>query len=199
MALSELHAAKLLAMDTERLVLRAPQDSDLAAMFEIQADPSANRFNPSAQLSTREAALELLQCWQRHWQAQGFGYWAIALREQPEQVLGFGGLMAKRVDGHEGLSLYFRFRPQAWGQGYASEMALAALTLAFEALHAPAVLAVVQPANMPSRKTLERIGMRLKASLADVPGQAPNLLYEMTAAAFASAPKVRPEPTPFGA
>lgn len=199
MVLNELRGAKLFSPDTERLVLRPPQDSDLEAMFEIQADPTVNRFNAAAMLSTREAAQELLQCWQRHWQTEGFGYWAIALRTQPEQVLGFGGLMSKRIDGQQGLSLYFRFRPQAWGQGYASEMALAALALAFEHLRAPAVLALVQPANMPSRKTLERIGLHLKASLADVPGQAPNLLYEITAAAFAAAPKLRPEPTPFGA
>ncbi len=199
MVSNELRGAMLCSPETERLLLRPPQDSDLDALFEIQADPTVNRFNPGATLSSREAAQQLLQSWQQHWQTEGFGYWAIALRSQPQHLLGFGGLMSKRIDGRQGLSLYFRFRPQAWGQGFASEMALAALALAFGPLRAPAVLALVQPANMPSRKTLERIGLHLKASLADVPGQAPNLLYEITAAAYAAAPKLRPEPTPFGA
>ncbi|CAN5229722.1 hypothetical protein BH11PSE10_BH11PSE10_00580 [soil metagenome] len=193
---SAVPAAHLL---TARLVLRAPLPSDLEAMFELHADPIANRFSPSGPLASREASAALLQCWLAHWQAQGFGYWAIAEREQPDQVIGFGGVMRRVVSGVSDLYLYFRFRPQAWGQGLASEMALAALELAFENLAEARVLAVVLPVNTPSRKTLERIGLLLKSSLADVPGQSPNLVYEITAERFAELPKTPPIPTPFGA
>ncbi|MDN3922212.1 GNAT family N-acetyltransferase [Roseateles violae] len=186
-------------LETARLLLRAPQAGDLDAVFELQADPIANRFSPSGPLASREAAAALLQGWLAHWQARGFGYWAIARREQPEQLIGFGGVMQRSLGGIAGLHLYFRFLPQHWGQGLASEMAQQALELAFASLHAPSVLAVVLPANTPSRKTLERIGMLLKSSLADVPGQAPSLVYELTAARFAGLPRVPPAPTPFGA
>lgn len=193
------HSAPL---ETARLMLRPPRASDLDAMFELHADPVANRFSPSGPLVSREASEALLQSWLAHWQAKGFGYWAIAARERPGALLGFGGVMSRAVGGMGGaggLYLYFRFSPQAWGQGFASEMSLQALELAFEGLHEPNVLAVVLPANTPSRKTLERIGMLLKGSLADVPGQSPSLVYEMTAPRFASLPKVTPAPTPFGA
>jgi RimJ/RimL family protein N-acetyltransferase len=199
MTLSESSACVVSSLETTRLLLRAPRLSDLDAMFELQTDPVANRFSPSGPLDSREAALALLQGWLAHWQTQGFGYWAIARREQPEQLIGFGGVMNRTVGGVTGLYLYFRFRPQEWGQGLASEMALQALELAFEQQRAANVLAVVLPANTPSRKTLERIGMLLKSSLADVPGQAPSLVYEMTATRFAELPKTPPAPTPFGA
>ncbi len=195
-AFSALSDAPLL---TSRLALRAPQSSDLEAMFELLADPVANRFSACGCLATREASEALLAGWLAHWQAEGFGYWAITSREQPEQVLGFGGVMRRTVDGVSNLYLYFRIRPQAWGQGLASEMAMAALSLALDTLHEPRVLAVVMPANMPSRKTLERIGLLLKSSLADVPGQPPSLVYEITAERFAALPKTQPAPTPFGA
>jgi len=204
MALSE----SLAPLETARLVLRAPTAMDLAALHEINADPVAQRFNPGGSQPSREAALELLQSWQLHWQKHGYGYWAIALRDPLQSadagaagahVLGFGGVMAKPVDGQQGLNLCFRFRPHAWGQGYASEMSQAALELAFARLHTPAVLAVVPPANTPSRRTLERIGMRLKGSLADVPGQPPSLIYEITAAQYARCPRRVAEPTAFGA
>lgn len=190
------HSAPL---ETARLLLRPPLASDLDAMFELHADPVANRFSPSGPVVSREASEALLQSWLAHWQAKGFGYWAIAARERPEALLGFGGVMSRTVGGVTGLYLYFRFIPQAWGQGFASEMSLQALELAFEGLHEPNVLAVVLPANTPSRKTLERIGMLLKGSLADVPGQSPSLVYEMTAPRFAKLPKLQPAPTPFGA
>lgn len=199
MALSESSAFAPSGLETARLSLRAPQAADLDAVFELHADPVANRFSPSGPLASREASDALLQGWLAHWQDKGFGYWAIAERAQPEQLLGFGGVMSRTVGGVTGLYLYFRFRPQAWGQGLASEMAMKALELAFEQLHAANVLAVVLPANTPSRKTLERIGMLLKSALADVPGQAPSLVYEMTAARFAELPKTLPPPTPFGA
>ncbi|MDM4766245.1 GNAT family N-acetyltransferase [Pelomonas sp. SE-A7] len=187
------------AHETARLLLRAPQAADLAALHEIQSDPVSNRFHPGGLLETQDQAAELLQAWQAHWQVQGFGYWAIALLERPGELLGFGGLMNKPVAGRQALSLYFRFRPQAWGQGYAAEMAQAALRLAFGPLQAPAVLAVVQAANTPSRKTLERVGLRLKGSLADVPGQPADLLYEITAGHHATLPQLPPQATPFGA
>jgi ribosomal-protein-alanine N-acetyltransferase len=182
-----------------RLLLRAPRPADLDVVFELHADPVCTRCSASATLGRRDEAQALLQGWLEHWQTYGFGYWVIAAREQPDFVIGFGGVMHKTIDGVSGLYLYFRFRPQAWGQGFASEMALQALGLSFDTLKQSQVLAIVLPANTPSRKTLERIGMLLKRALADVPGQAPSLVYEMTAARFAELPKTLPPPTPFGA
>jgi ribosomal-protein-alanine N-acetyltransferase len=187
------------ATDSARLLLRAPRAADLDAVFELHADPICTRCSASATLGRRDQAQALLQTWLAHWQACGFGYWVIAAREQPDVVIGFGGVMHKTVDGVAGLYLYFRFRPQDWGQGYASEMALKALDLSFAALKQTQVRAIVLPANTPSRKTLERIGMLVKSALADVPGQPPSLVYELSAARFAGLPKVQPQPTPFGA
>lgn len=186
-------------LQTARLWLRALREQDLDAVYELHADPVTNRFSPGGPMQSREAAAELLQGWLAHWQAQGFGYWAIALRERPEELIGLGGIMSRPVAGQPGLYLYFRFRPQHWGQGYASEMAQAALALAFEHLQAGAVQAVVQPANTPSRKTLDRLGLLLKGSLADVPGQPPSLQYEISAARWATLPRTPADPTPFGA
>jgi RimJ/RimL family protein N-acetyltransferase len=186
-------------LDTARLTLRAPRAEDLDALHALHADPVTNRFSPGGPLHSRAEAAALLQGWLDHWQAQGFGYWAIALRERPEELIGLGGIMSRPIAGQPGLYLYFRFQPASWGQGYASEMTQAALALAFGRLQAPAVRAVVQPANTPSRKTLERTGLLLTGSVADQPGQAPHLLYEISATRWASLPRTPPEPTPFGA
>lgn len=186
---------------TQRLWLRAPRESDLDAVHALHADPVSHRFTAGGPLRSREAAAELLRGWLAHWQTQGFGHWAIAARERPEALLGFGGLMSEAPgqEGAPGLDLYFRFAPESWGRGYASEMGQAALELAFGELGVEAVRARVQPANTPSRKTLERLGLRLKGSLAETPGQPPDLLYEIDAARWAALPRMPPEPTPFGA
>jgi ribosomal-protein-alanine N-acetyltransferase len=43
-----------------------------------------------------------------------------------------------------------------------------------------AVYGLVRPANTPSRRTLEKIGMQLYSEVTDVPGEAASLIYRIT-------------------
>jgi hypothetical protein len=56
-----------------------------------------------------------------HWAEHHFGLWAIAEKEYPEMVLGFGGLSWRIIDGSLRVNLGFRFAQEAWGKGYATE------------------------------------------------------------------------------
>jgi hypothetical protein len=43
---------------------------------------------------------------------------------QPDDLMiGVGGIMTKTIPDEPRLNLYFRFRPEAWGRAYATEMA----------------------------------------------------------------------------
>ncbi|NBF11685.1 GNAT family N-acetyltransferase [Pseudomonas sp. Fl4BN1] len=171
---------------TARLLLRAPTLADLPQVCAIHGDPQTNRFNPHGPASDAASA-DKLHTWIDHWQRHGFGYWAITLLAQPQQIIGFGGIM-QAYFGHEpGLNLYLRFSPAAWGQGYAGEMAQAALRLAFEDLHAPRITGLVRPDNLPSRRVLERLGLTLDGQLDDFPGLPPSLLYRLSADDHAAA------------
>lgn len=192
-------AAVPAAMVTRRLVLRPPRDSDLDTLTALHADPAVNRFCAAATPHGREATEAQLQGWISHWQARGFGHWAIAEREQPDNLIGFGGLMHRSVAGHAGLYLYYRITPQAWGRGLASEMAQYAFEQAFAQRREAAVFAAVLPSNAPTRKTLEGLGMRLKGTLADGPGSAAALLYELGADRWATLPRSQPEAVAFAA
>ncbi|RZI93402.1 MAG: N-acetyltransferase [Rubrivivax sp.] len=187
------------AMVTRRLVLRPPREGDLDILTALHADPAVNRFCAAATPHGRAATEAQLQTWLNHWQTRGFGHWAIAEREQPDTLIGFGGLMHRSVAGHAGLYLYYRITPQAWGRGLASEMAQYAFEQAFEQRHEGAVVAAVLPTNAPTRKTLECLGLRMKGTLADGPGSAAALLYELSADRWASLPRCEPEAIAFAA
>jgi len=163
------------------------------------ADPAVTRFCAAATPQGREAIAAQLQGWIAHWGRDGFGHWAIAERDRPDSLIGFGGLMNRSVAGHAGLYLYYRITPQAWGRGLASEMALHAFAQAFEQRQESAIVAAVLPNNVPTRKTLEGLGLRLKGTLADGPGSAAALLYELSAERWASLPRVEPEAVAFAA
>jgi len=140
-------------LTTERLVLRRLRPTDLDAVFAIHADPRTNAFNPRGPDRTLDDARERLAGWIAHWDEHGFGYWAIERRDQPG-VIGVGGVQLR--DGV--LNLYYRFAVEAWGHGFATEMAEAARGFARQ--DGRRLVALIRPDNAPSIKVAERIGLR---------------------------------------
>jgi RimJ/RimL family protein N-acetyltransferase len=164
---------------TARLVLRPPVPDDLDSLFAIYGDPATNRFNPSGPLSSIEQAQWLLDGWMAHWKAHGYGQWVICTRESPDEIIGFGGIDARRYLTVERLNLGYRFGTQAWGKGFATELSQAALDCAFAELNVPEVFAVVRPHHQASIRVLEKVGMLRIDTLDDVPGQAASLVYRL--------------------
>ncbi|MBK5410710.1 GNAT family N-acetyltransferase [Pseudomonas sp. TH34] len=167
---------------TSRLIFRAPTVDDAASVFAIYGDPETNRYNPAGPLTDLGQAEAALARWLKHWAEHGFGQWAIATREAPECVIGFGGITLYKYNDVERINLGYRFAVSAWGQGYATELARAALQFGFVELDQPQVYGVVRPAHTASIKVLEKIGMRPIDELDDVPGQAPSLVFVATRA-----------------
>ena len=164
---------------SKSLVFARPSASHLRAMLEIHCDPRTNAHNPFGP-PTPAAAAALFEGWLAHWDREGFGYWAVCSSANSLEVLGFGGVMRKPVGSRLGLNLYFRLSPLVWGQGLASAIAQEALSQAFIERCEPEVLALVRPANMPSRRTLERARLRVIDTTVDVPGQEPSLIYRIS-------------------
>lgn len=175
--------SSLSPLKTERLLLRKMERSDIDSAAIIHGDPATNIHNPTGPRS-RETTRVLLDDWAGAWERQHFGYWTVCSIDQPDQVLGFGGVMRKQIGDFSGLNIYFRFAAHTWGRGYATEMAMAALHVAFVVLAEDAVYGLVRPANIPSRRTLEKIGMQLYSEVEDVPGEAASLIYRITRADY---------------
>lgn len=141
---------------TARMVLSRVTMDDLDAVHEIHSDPLTSVYHPGGPVTDRESSRAMLDLWLADWSQRGIGYWAARLKGQ-DDVLGFGGLRRAMVDGQEVLNLYYRFRPSAWGHGYAVELARAALRVG-KALGP--VVAVIRDVNEPSHRVAERVGMR---------------------------------------
>ncbi|MFP2930438.1 GNAT family N-acetyltransferase [Pyxidicoccus sp. 3LG] len=146
---------------TERLLLRRVQETDLDAVFILHSDPETNRFNPSGPLRSMDAARERLAMWLGDWARHGVGYWAVERLDAPGAVVGFGGVRHKELQGQQVLNLYYRFVPQAWGSGYATEVSRVALALARTHVPDVPVVALISQKNAPSIRVAERLGMRL--------------------------------------
>jgi RimJ/RimL family protein N-acetyltransferase len=138
-------------LTTERLVLRAPQMSDLDAMLAFNASPRAGFLGGGA---PRQAVWRALLANIGHWAVRGFGFWTVETRagcivgrvgvidhdEWPEPELGW-----QLFDGHE-------------GRGYAVEAALAARADASARLGLPPLMSLIDPANARSIALALRMG-----------------------------------------
>ncbi|WP_106639073.1 GNAT family N-acetyltransferase [Allosphingosinicella vermicomposti] len=153
------------AIETERLVLRNWREGDADA-FHIHCNTEAvMRWLGGVQSRAfyDEVAARLAR-WQED---RGFTFWVVERREDGA-FLGFCGL--KIADG-AGSSVTgeveagWRFREDAWGQGYAKEAATATLSFAFDTLHAERVVAITFQKNEASWGLMKRLGMRRRADL----------------------------------
>ncbi|MCE9673715.1 GNAT family N-acetyltransferase [Myxococcus stipitatus] len=150
---------------TERLLLRAVRDSDLEVIYRLHADPETSRFDATGALSSMDEARDLLARWLGDWARDGVGYWMVERRDAPGVVVGLGGVRHKEIEGRRVLNLAYRFAPEAWGQGYATEVARAALDLAAKHLSDIPLVAIISPANGPSLRVARRLGLRLERAI----------------------------------
>ncbi|MET9844826.1 GNAT family N-acetyltransferase [Streptomyces ossamyceticus] len=145
-------------LQTARLSLRRPTETDIDAIFEIHRDPETCVHNPSDALTRFEEAEALYRRWNDQWDRCGYGYWVVR-RHDGEQQLGFCGVKPMELRGMRVLNLFYRFATSAWGQGFAGEAATE--VAAWATRHVPdlALIARVRPANTASQHVAIRAGL----------------------------------------
>jgi RimJ/RimL family protein N-acetyltransferase len=139
---------------TERLILRGFRDADREPFAALNGDPEVMRY--FVRTLDRSASDERVDRILDGWQSDGYGLWAVE-RRADGAFLGFTGLA-----NHDYLDLPeigWRFARVAWGNGYATEAARAALAWGFRVLAAPEIVSVTAVGNERSRAVMERLGM----------------------------------------
>lgn len=163
---------------SSRLLLDKPKKEDFQRFYEINSDPETNLFNPNGamDLETAEKVFEEMLV---HWVEQGFGFWSIKEKENPEYVIGFGGIADRLYVDEIKLNLGYRFDKNYWGKGYATEVAQSAVTFGLDVLNKEALFAIVRPKHLASIHVLEKCNMKLVYEQDDVPNEAYSLIYKI--------------------
>lgn len=146
------------SLSTTRLQLAAPTPADAPAVLAIAGDPRAVEHNPSDLLTDLTEAQDLVGRWIRHWLDRGFGYWCVREVGRP-RVVGYCGLKAITAKGLSVLNLIYRFVPDVWGRGYATEAATAAIAWGTENQPSTPILARVRPDNVASQNVALKVGL----------------------------------------
>lgn len=143
---------------TDRLLLRRWRASDRAPFARMNADPAVMEHFP-APLSPQESNL-LIRKIEAHFKQHGFGGWAAELRAKGE-FIGFIGLAIPQFQAPftPCVEIGWRLARAHWGKGLAIEGAQAVVTHAFEVLGLDDIVSFTVPANVRSRRVMEKLGM----------------------------------------
>jgi ribosomal-protein-alanine N-acetyltransferase len=143
------------ALRTARLLLRRWRDTDRAPFAAMNADPAVMQYFPAP--LTHEQSDALVDRIEAHFEEHGYGLWAL---EADGRFLGFTGLAWQTYEASftPALEVGWRLARPAWGHGYATEAATAALALGLQAVDS--VVSTTALTNLRSQRVMQRLGMR---------------------------------------
>jgi RimJ/RimL family protein N-acetyltransferase len=141
---------------TRRLEHRAFTVDDAEVFFALNSHPEVIRFTGQDPVTSLEAAREAIAEYP-DFEAVGFGRWACVFRETQE-VIGFCGL--KYLPELEEVDVGYRFLPEYWGRGLATEACRASLEFGLTTLELERIVGLVLAENVGSIRVLEKVGMQ---------------------------------------
>lgn len=154
--------ASLESIETPRLLGRRVREEDAAALRgALDADPRV-MATLGGRVLTGEESRAAMERHLGHWDRHGFGLWVFAEREGGALV-GRAGLQRYVVEGADEVGLLYHLAAEAWGRGFATEIARACLRAGFEDLGLPSIASWTLPWNRASRRVMEKCGLRYEA------------------------------------
>ena len=109
-------------------------------------------------LMSRERSDDFLDRIEAHWEAHGWGLWAV---EVPgvAPFIGYVGLWPAAYLADGMVEVGWRLASAHWGNGYATEAAQEALRFGFTEVGLDEIVSFTVPQNVRSRRVMERIGL----------------------------------------
>ncbi len=147
-------------VETARLALRRHVASDLDACAALWGDPDVTRFITGTPLTREDAWARILR-YIGHWEALGFGFWAVRERATGE-VIGEVGLADFKRDIEPSLDGYAEaawvFATRAHGKGLATEAVRGALSWLDANRPGVAAACIIRPDNVASLRVAAKCG-----------------------------------------
>jgi RimJ/RimL family protein N-acetyltransferase len=150
-------------IETPRLSLRRWTAADREPFARINSDARVMEYMPCC--LSREESDFLADRIERNFTMRAFGLFAVELREDGS-FIGYVGLAEPEFKAHftPCIEIGWRLSADYWGRGLATEAARAVVSHAFETLGLDSLVSFTVPANIESRRVMEKIGMSYSPS-----------------------------------
>lgn len=143
---------------TDRLALRGWRYFDRRPFAALNADPEVmEHFVAPLTEDESDAMVDRIRA---RFAELGYGLWAVELRATGE-FIGFTGLALQTFPAPftPAVEIGWRFARSAWGHGYATEAARAAMADGWDRVGLDEIVSMTTVGNLRSRAVMERLGM----------------------------------------
>jgi len=147
-------------LESERLLIRPFQLGDEVAMYELNSNPIVQKYTGDTIIHSVEEAKKLLinvvfEDYKKH------GYGRLAVIYKPDnKLIGFTGIKYLPEAGGES-DLGYRFLPEYWGKGIATESSKMSLKFGFEKLKLKKIIGFTEIENSASTNVLLKMGFKI--------------------------------------
>ena len=139
-------------LETKRLILREFTLQDALAVYEFGSNKEVQKYTGDVLLQSVEEATAIIKnVWFTDYKKYGYGRWAVVYKEN-KKVIGFAGL--KYLPEFELTDIGFRFLPEYWNKGIATEASIPIIKYGFEILKLDKIIGIADPKNIGSCKVL---------------------------------------------
>ncbi|MFD7992599.1 GNAT family N-acetyltransferase [Streptomyces mexicanus] len=148
-------------LETPRLILRRWREEDVAPMAAVNADPEVMRWIRDGGVLDEQQTRGRIQARESEWESRGFGLFAVEIRSTGE-LAGFTGLSVPEYfpEVLPAVEVGWRLGRAHWGQGLATEAAVAAVRFGFEERGLERIVSITQVGNDASERIMIKLGMR---------------------------------------
>lgn len=146
-------------LKTQRLYLKEFEDCDAENLYRLDNDSRVMRYISSytGNEKTLEECLSTIQSQKLYYSInEGMGIWPVF---QLADDLFTGWAALKYLASTDDVEVGYRFLPEFWGKGYATEITKALIGYGFERLGLNKICAVAMPENKASVRVMEKSGM----------------------------------------
>lgn len=167
-------------IETERLLLRLPRLEDVDDFAAAFADPETMRHIGDGSTATREQTANGIRRWLERWEEWGIGFFSLE-RKDDGRVLGRAGFLRWNPEtwelGGPETEIGWTVAREHWGQGYATEAALALRDWGLDERGLTRLISLIRPGNLRSVRVAEKIGETFEREV--VLRSGPALLYAL--------------------
>jgi [ribosomal protein S5]-alanine N-acetyltransferase len=146
---------KKMILETARLILRQFEDEDSTPLHQIYSDPETMQFYPSP--FSMKQTKQWMKRNQNRYKHDGFGLWAVCLKET-EEIIGDCGLIKQQLNDEREVEVGYHINRMYWSNGYATEAARACKEYGFVQLGFNKLISIIDPKNTSSIRVAQKIG-----------------------------------------
>lgn len=152
--------------ETPRFILREIEFTDVDGMFALDSNAEVHKYLGNKTVASKEETIKIIESIRQQYLDFGIGRWAI-IEKETNAFVGWSGLkfVTDTINNQQNYyDLGYRLLPKFWGQGIATESAIASIEFAFNQLNCSEIYGIADVDNAGSNKILKKVGLQFVES-----------------------------------